>query len=135
MLSSIHRSSISSKGRNRIYTSADGIRRGERLIPGSKRRRIAIRDAFDGGPGNAVRRHGRGMLERNASPNLKRMRCECDGTGEYVDGTEAHGDEETIICDACNGDGKVAPFSGETYEVDRAQLVRALVGKELAEYV
>lgn len=55
---------------------------------------------------------------------------ECCGQGEIN-----QPDDETEECPYCNGSGKVAPFLEETYEVDRAQLVRALVGKELAEYV
>ena len=38
-------------------------------------------------------------------------------------------------CPGCAGSGKVEPYLEETYQVERRDLVRALVGKELAEYV
>jgi hypothetical protein len=54
---------------------------------------------------------------------------ECNGTGT----TDHVTDDDT--CSFCDGSGKVEPFLEETYQVERHDLIGALVGKELAAYV
>jgi len=54
----------------------------------------------------------------------------CDKSGMTVND---EGDE--IKCDNCNGEGIFEPDYENIYEVERLQLIKAIVGKELSNYV
>jgi hypothetical protein len=60
--------------------------------------------------------------EREACP-------ECDGSGMVV-----ASDDTDEPCDACSGHGSFEP-SGEWYHFERADLIRGIVGRELAPYI
>ena len=57
---------------------------------------------------------------------------ECEGSGEAPkDFEHAEGGK----CEACNGVGHIEPYLDNTYKVERRDLKRTIVGKELSEYV
>jgi hypothetical protein len=56
----------------------------------------------------------------------------------YAQGEVENPDSETgekMACPHCDGSGKVEPFLEETYQVERHDLIGALVGRELAGYL
>jgi hypothetical protein len=57
----------------------------------------------------------------------------------YAQGTVADEDSEDesakVECPCCNGTGKTEPFLEETYQVERHDLIGALVGRDLAGYL
>ena len=87
-------------------------------FPGFETATLAIRDALTEMPWRLFVDTGAECWS-DREPTAEK--CECDGEGDD--------------CETCGGNGWIEPFTEETYEIDRAQLVRALVGKELAEYV
>ncbi len=63
------------------------------------------------------------------------VKCEaCDGQGTITIG---HGDDAfDTMCDECKGAGCFGAYEfSEWWKVERAELIEALVGKELAPYV
>ena len=57
--------------------------------------------------------------------------CSCEGSGTYTE--EDAG--ETFDCDACKGTGSVEPYWDCWYKAEKKDLLRAIVGKELAKYL
>lgn len=60
---------------------------------------------------------------------------ECNGDGEIRSLFQSEDAPETETCSHCDGHGVVEPFTEGIYETERRDLVRALVGRELVEYV
>ena len=90
----------------------------------------AIREALDDVPSTLyVDTDAECWFESEPGPD----ECgECSGQGEVRDLEAEDPDDDMRECPMCDGSGKVAPFLGSTYRVERRDLVRALLGSELA---
>ena len=94
-------------------------------FPGFETACLAIKRALEDVPSTLYVDTGAGCWSQS-EPEPEEC-LECNGAGTY--------DDDETPCLDCNGSGKVPPYTEETYQVERRDLVRALVGKELAEYV
>ena len=63
--------------------------------------------------------------------------CEnCDGTGKTaVSHCDHCGADTSTVCDTCDGEGRLDPGLEFFTKYERRELKRAIVGRELAEYV
>jgi hypothetical protein len=117
---------LSDETRNLIMSANRDLWEGphaEDGYPGFVRATLAIREALEDVPSTLWIDVG---AEYWSTSEPKAEPCEtCSGNGY---------DSDDQTCPDCT-EGWVEPFTEETYRVERRDLVRALVGKELAEYL